>query len=125
MGPINWKLILLLSSVFFAGVIVRGEFARRQDIKRRLQEIEDNQGRIMAHVDSINTAYAARKLELTKRTDSLYMQIDEILRLKSLNAQRINRLQNSIADQRQQLYLEIHDLQEVIDQHPVGIKQNN
>lgn len=125
MAAINWKLILLMSSVFFAGVFIRGEFARREELKRELQEIKDNQGRIMAQVDSINVAYAARKLELTQRTDTLYRQIDEIIRLKSLNATRIRQIQDNIAAQRQMLNLEIHDLQETINQHPVGIKKIN
>ncbi|MBP6825625.1 MAG: hypothetical protein KA165_03600 [Saprospiraceae bacterium] len=125
MAAINWKLILLMSSVFFAGVFIRGEFARREELKRELQEIKDNQGRIMAQVDSINVAYAARKLELTQRTDTLYRQIDEIIRLKSLNATRIRQIQDNIAAQRQMLNLEIHDLQETISQHPVGIKKIN
>jgi hypothetical protein len=125
MAAINWKLILLLSSVFFAGIFIRGEIARRQELKRELNEIKDNQKRIMAHVDSINVAYAARKLELTQRTDSLYQQIDEIIRMKSLNAARIRQIQENIAGQRQQLYLDIHDLKETISQHPVGIKKTN
>lgn len=123
MAAINWKLILLLSSVFFAGIFIRGEIARRQELKQELKEIKDNQARIMAQVDSINVAYAARRLELTQRTDTLYRQIDEILRLKSLNAAKIRQLQDNIAAQRQQLYLDIHDLKETISQHPVGIKK--
>lgn len=125
MAAINWKLILLLSSVFFAGIFIRGEIARRQELKRELDDIKDNQKRIMVHVDSINVAYAARKLELTQRTDSLYQQIDEIIRLKSLSAARIRQIQENIAGQRQQLYLDIHDLKETISQHPVGIKKTN
>lgn len=123
MAAINWKLILLLSSVFFAGIFIRGEIARRQELKQELKEIKDNQARIMAQVDSINVAYATRRLELTQRTDTLYRQIDEILRLKSLNAAKIRQLQDNIAAQRQQLYLDIHDLKETISQHPVGIKK--
>lgn len=123
MAAINWKLILLLGSVFFAGIFIRGEIARRQDLKRELNEIKDNQSRIMAQVDSINVSYAAQKLVLAQRTDTLYQQIDEIIRLKSLNAARIRQLQDNIASQRQQLYLDIHDLQTAINQHPVGIKK--
>ncbi|MBK8195837.1 MAG: hypothetical protein IPK76_22515 [Lewinellaceae bacterium] len=108
-----------------AGIFIRGEIARRQELKRELNDIKDNQKRIMAHVDSINVAYAARKLELTQRTDSLYQQIDEIIRMKSLNAARIRQIQENIAGQRQQLYLDIHDLKETISQHPVGIKKTN
>jgi hypothetical protein len=125
MSQINVKMILLLASVFFAGVLIRGEFARRQDLKRELNEIRDAQRQIKTQVDSINAAYAAQKLHLAHRTDSLYRQIDEIIRLKSLNQARIRQIQDNIAVQRQQLYLEIHDLKEVINQHPVGIKKSN
>ncbi|MFN0034205.1 MAG: hypothetical protein ACKVUS_04000 [Saprospiraceae bacterium] len=120
MNAINWKMILLASGLFFTGVFVRGEIARRQDLRRELREIKDSQKRIMAQVDSTNAVYAARKLELTMRTDSLYAQIDQIIRLKSLNAATINRLHSDIEKQRSALGLEIHDLKQSIGQHTVG-----
>lgn len=120
MATLNWKMILLAAGVFFTGMFVRGEIARRQELKRELGEIKDKQQRIMAQVDSINTAYAARKLELTMRTDSLYRQIDEIIRLKSLNSAAINKLHNDINKQRSALGLEIHDLKQSVGQHTVG-----
>lgn len=125
MGAINIKVILLIAGVFFAGVLVRGEFARRQDMARELKEIKDSQTKIQAQVDSINFAYAVQKLQLAQRTDSLYTQLDEIIRLKTLNARTIRDLQENINDQRKQLSFEIHDLKGVISQYPVGVKSAN
>lgn len=125
---LNWKLITLLGAVFLSGIFIRGEIARRADLKRDLKEIKDQQARTMARVDSINAEYAAQKLQLAQKTDSLYVQISEIVRLKSLNSQRINQLQRNIEGQREQLQLEIHDLQQTVRQHSVGIqprKQQN
>ena len=121
----NWKLILLLASVFSAGIFVHGEVIRRRDMKRELKEIKDHQQQIMERVDSINVAYASQKLALTQKTDTLYQQIDEIIRMKTLNAKYINQMQENIAKQRHELSLEIHDLSKTISQHPVGIDNEN
>jgi Tfp pilus assembly protein PilN len=123
----NYKLIALLASVFLTGMFLRGEIARRAELKRELREIKDQQKRTMARVDSINAIYAAQRLALAVKTDSLYQQIDEIIRLKSLNGRRITDLQNNIAAQRQQLLFDIHDLRETLQQYPVGLmkKEDN
>jgi Tfp pilus assembly protein PilN len=123
----NYKLIALLASVFLTGMFLRGEIARRAELKRELREIKDQQKRTMARVDSINAIYAAQRLALAVKTDSLYQQIDEIIRLKSLNGRRIADLQNNIAAQRQQLLFDIHDLRETLQQYPVGLikKEDN
>ncbi len=118
----NLKLIAMLASVFFAGIIIRGEYARRQDLRRELREIKDAQTRVMARVDSINANYAVQKLDLALKTDSLYLQIGEIIKAKNLNRQRINEIESSITSQRQQLSLEIYDLKKSIQQHPIGVK---
>ncbi len=119
---LNWKLITLLGAVFLSGIFIRGEIARRADLKRDLKEIKDQQAQTMARVDSINADYARQKLQLAQKTDSLYVQISEIVRLKSLNGQRINQLQRNIEGQREQLQLEIHDLQQTVHQHSVGVR---
>ncbi len=122
---LNWKLTLLLASVFSAGFFVQSEIVRRRDLRRELDEIRNEQIKVMQQVDSINDAYAAQKLTLIQKTDSLYQQIDEIIQLKTLNAQYIRSIQENINRQRQQIMLDIHDLKETIGQHPVGLQQEN
>jgi hypothetical protein len=119
MGPINLKLILLFASVFFAGVLIRGEFARRQDLKRELNEIREQQQKTMALVDSVNTNYAKKKLEFLEMNKKLYAQLDTILDLKIVNSQRLKQAEEQVKIERIRLDEDIKDLKELVKEQGI------
>jgi hypothetical protein len=121
MGPINLKLIVLVASVFLAGVFVRGEFAARQDFKRELKEIREEQKRTMALVDSVNANYTKKKLEFLEMNKKLYAQLDTILDLKVVNSQRLRQAEERLKVERIKLEEDIQDLKELVREQ--GIQQ--
>lgn len=114
MGPINLKIILLLASVFFAGVFIRGEFARRQDVKRELNELREQQQKTMALVDSVNANYIRKKLEFLEMNKKLYAQLDTILDLKIVNSQKLKQVGEKLKTERILLEEDIRDLKELV-----------
>ena len=114
MGPINLKLILLFASVFFAGVLIRGEIARRQDLKRELDDLREQQQKTMALVDSVNTNYTLKKLEFLEMNKKLYAQLDTILDLKVVNSQRLKAAEERVKVERIRLDADIQDLRDLV-----------
>ncbi len=70
------SLIAMLVAVFFSGVYLRGESARKQDVKRELDLIREQQDQIIARVDEINRITAERDQLLLSRIDSARTYID-------------------------------------------------
>ncbi len=114
MGAINLKLILIIASVFLAGVFVRGEFASRQELRRELNEIKDQQKRTMATVDSVNANYTKKKLEFLELNKKLYAQLDTLLDLKVVNSQRLKQAEERIREERIRLDDDIRDLKDLV-----------
>ncbi|HRI60469.1 MAG TPA: hypothetical protein PK228_12115 [Saprospiraceae bacterium] len=114
MSAITWKSILLFGSVFFAGILVRGEIARRQDLKRELDDIRTQQQKTMALVDSVNANYTMKKLEFLEMNKKLYAQLDTILDLKIVNSQRLKQAEERLKVERIRLDADIQDLKDVV-----------
>ena len=108
------KLIVLVASVFFAGILVRGEIARRQDLKRELDELREQQKRTMALVDSVNANYTMKKLEFLEMNKKLYAQLDTILDLKVVNSQRLKQAEEGVKVARIRLDADIQDLRDLV-----------
>ncbi|MEM8485566.1 MAG: hypothetical protein AAF564_08440 [Bacteroidota bacterium] len=70
------SLIAMLVAVFFSGVYLRGEAARKQDVKRELDLIREQQEQIINRVDEINRVTAERDALLLSRIDSARTYID-------------------------------------------------
>ncbi len=64
------SLIALVVAVFFSGIYLRGEGARKKEIKRELDLIKDKQAQIIAQVDQINAVTAERDQHLLSQIDS-------------------------------------------------------
>ncbi len=60
-------LIALIVAVFFSGVYLRGEFARKREIKRELAFIKERQSIINDLVDQINTVTAQKDSLIARR----------------------------------------------------------
>jgi hypothetical protein len=75
------SLVALIVAVFFSGIYLRGESARKQEIKRELNLIRDQQEKIIAQVDEINRVAAERDQMLLNQIDSARTYI-ELLNLK-------------------------------------------
>ncbi len=70
------SLVAMIVAVFFSGVYLRGESARKQDVKRELDLIREQQEQIIARVDEINRVTAERDQLLLSRIDSARTYID-------------------------------------------------
>lgn len=66
----------MIVAVFFSGMYLRGEAARKQDVKRELDLIRERQEAILAQVDEINRQTVARDQLLLSRIDSAQTYID-------------------------------------------------
>ena len=70
------SLIALIFAVFFSGIYLRGESARKKEIKRELDLIRERQEQIIAQVDQINRVAAERDQLLVNQIDSARTYIE-------------------------------------------------
>lgn len=70
------SLIAVIVAVFFAGMYLRGERARKQDIKQEMDEIRAQQDKIIAEVEAISRRAEERDKLLLSRIDSARSYID-------------------------------------------------
>lgn len=70
------SLIAMIVAVFFSGIYLRGESARKKDVKRELDLIREQQEQIISQVEEINRVTAERDALLLSRIDSARTYID-------------------------------------------------
>lgn len=90
------SLIAMLVAVFFSGIYLRGEGARKREIKRELDAIRDRQEQIMSQVQEINQKTAERDQLLMNRIDSARTYIDILNAEKAHSSQKIAEYGNNI-----------------------------
>lgn len=83
------SLIALIVAVFFSGVYLRGESARKQDIKRELDAIRARQAEIIATVDAINQQTEERDQLLLSRIDSARTYVDLLSIEEDMTSQKV------------------------------------
>ncbi len=83
------SLIAMIVAVFFSGIYLRGESARKKEIKRELDLIREQQDQIIAHVDEINRVTAERDELLLSRIDSAKNYIDLLNVQEGLSSEKI------------------------------------
>jgi SMC interacting uncharacterized protein involved in chromosome segregation len=106
----------LLLLVFLAGMFVRGEAARRADLRRELEEIKKQQAETMKQVSDDKTRYATQRKELLDQTLTLYKELDAILAAKSANNKQIKDLDNKIDAQADRIKVELRVLEDLINE---------
>jgi hypothetical protein len=108
------KIGALLVAVFFAGIFVRGEMARRAELRRELDEIKAQPLQTMEQVKAANASYAHGRKELLDQTLALYKELDNILAAKSANSKQIRDLDNKLDAQASRIKAEIDVLEDLI-----------
>ncbi len=83
------SLIAMLVAVFFSGVYLRGEAARKREVKRELDTIRDRQEEIMAQVEEINRVTVERDQRLISQIDSARSYIDILNAEETLTSEKI------------------------------------
>ena len=90
------SLIALIVAVFFSGVYLRGESARKKELKRELDAIRDQQEQIIAQVGEINRLTAERDELLLSRIDSARTYIDILNAEEQYTSQQIAKYGDNI-----------------------------
>lgn len=111
----------LVLSVFFAGMYIRGEWSRSQDLKNQLKEMQDLQAQTQAHVDSINAAYTRDKLEIFEKTRQFYLDLDTVIGLKLANTRAVRAVDQQLAQQEQELAVQIRLIETLSKQQKVQL----
>ncbi|MEZ4698832.1 MAG: hypothetical protein R2834_00760 [Rhodothermales bacterium] len=83
------SIIALVVGVFFSGIYVRGEGARKQEIKRELDAIRQRQDEIVATVAEINRVTAEKDSLLLNRIASARTYIDRLDDKKAYSVEQI------------------------------------
>ena len=104
----------MLLAVFLGGIFLRGEWARRQDLRRELDEIKTQQQQTMQQVHNINASYMQGRQELLEQTLQLYHQLDTIMAAKTANSVQIRRLDQQLDNRRQRIEVEIGVLKDLL-----------
>lgn len=89
-------LIALVVAVFFAGVYMRGEGARKKEIKRELEAIQKRQDEINSIVDQIEAVTAEKDSLLLLQVASAKAEVQRLERLGKDSRARIASLGNEI-----------------------------
>jgi len=111
----------LILSVFFAGMYIRGEWSRSADLKNQLQEMKDLQAQTKAQVDSINAAYNRDKLEILEKTRQFYLDLDTVIGLKLANTRAVRAVDLQLAQQEQELAVQIRLIEELAKRQKVQL----
>ncbi|MFK7845981.1 MAG: hypothetical protein AB8G77_11825 [Rhodothermales bacterium] len=90
------SLIALIVAVFFSGIYLRGEGARKKELKRELDVIRDQQEQIIAQVGEINRLTAERDQLLLSRIDSARTYIDILNAEEKYTSQQIAKFGDNI-----------------------------
>ena len=90
------SLIAMIVAVFFSGIYLRGEGARKKEIKRELDIIRARQEQIIAQVTEINRVTTERDQLLVSRIDSAQTYIDLLNIKDSLSSEEIARFGDNI-----------------------------
>ncbi len=106
------SLIALVVAVFFSGVYLRGEGARKKEIKRELDQIREQQDRIVAQVNEINRATTERDQILLGRIDVAQQYIDSLNVEDSLTSAKIAGFGDNIQLLQQDIAKNISELSE-------------
>lgn len=83
------SLVALVIGVFFSGVYIRGESARKQEIKREIDTIRDRQTEIVAAVAEINRIAAEKDSLLLGRIASARTYIERLDQKEAFSEQEI------------------------------------
>lgn len=113
-NPATLKFIGLLLLVFATGFFVKSEMARRQALRKELDELKTQQQHTMEQVKAINANYLTQKQELLEQTLQLYGQLDTILQAKSANMKSIQRVDARIDERRKKMEVEVGILKELL-----------
>lgn len=101
------SLIALVVAVFFSGIYLRGESARKSEIKRELDLIKEKQAQIIAEVDHINETTIKRDSLLVSQIDSAQTYIRWLNLKESMTANKLagfgENIENLQADMTRQL----------------------
>ena len=83
------SLIAMIVAVFFSGIYLRGESARKQELKRELDVIREQQAQIISQVEEINRETVERDQLLLSRIDSARTYIDLLNAEEAHSSQKI------------------------------------
>jgi peptidoglycan hydrolase CwlO-like protein len=83
------SLIAMIVAVFFSGIYLRGEGAKKQEIKRELDVIRERQTEIISQVEKINEATLEQDKLLLNRIDSARTYIDLLNAEEAHSSQQI------------------------------------